>query len=150
MGTKISELTEVTTPDGADVLPIVSGGETKKVTVTNLLGGMLAEQSDGSVVNAGVLLRPADASQWFQLFGGDYSAAPGSQYIQIAIVPGSPTLLTIVGATAGGAYVELDIGSDGSVSFYGLPTSDPGVAGQVYSDGVPSAGVPQALKISGG
>jgi hypothetical protein len=36
---KISELTEVTSPAGSDVLPIVSGGDTKKVTVDNLLAG---------------------------------------------------------------------------------------------------------------
>jgi hypothetical protein len=32
----------------------------------------------------------------------------------------------------------------------GLPTSDPHSAGQVYSNGVPSAGVPRALMVSGG
>lgn len=32
----------------------------------------------------------------------------------------------------------------------GLPTSDPGIAGHFYSDGVPAPGVPRALKISGG
>jgi hypothetical protein len=33
---KISQLTEVTTPLNSDVLPIVSGGDTKKVQVSNL------------------------------------------------------------------------------------------------------------------
>lgn len=32
----------------------------------------------------------------------------------------------------------------------GLPTSDPLVAGALYSDGVPSAGVPKPLMVSGG
>lgn len=31
-----------------------------------------------------------------------------------------------------------------------LPTADPGIAGAIYSDGAPSAGVPKALMISGG
>jgi len=35
---KISSLPETTTPSSSDVLPIVSGGITKKVTVANLLG----------------------------------------------------------------------------------------------------------------
>lgn len=34
---KISQLTEVTTPSNSDVLPIVNSGETKKVTLQNLL-----------------------------------------------------------------------------------------------------------------
>ena len=33
---KISELTEVTSPIGSDVFPIVNGGETKKVQLTNV------------------------------------------------------------------------------------------------------------------
>lgn len=33
---KISQLTEVTSPVGADILPIVNAGETKKVSITNL------------------------------------------------------------------------------------------------------------------
>ena len=37
--TKISLLAEVTSPTASDVLPIVSGGETKKVTVANLIHG---------------------------------------------------------------------------------------------------------------
>lgn len=40
--TKISALSEVTTPDVSDVLPIVSGGETKKITVQNLTGVTLS------------------------------------------------------------------------------------------------------------
>jgi hypothetical protein len=38
------------------------------------------------------------------------------------------------------------------VEMLGLPTTDPGVghAGQLYSNGVPSAGVPKALMVSGG
>jgi hypothetical protein len=36
------------------------------------------------------------------------------------------------------------------VTVVGLPTADPTSAGQLYSDGVPSAGVPKALKVSGG
>lgn len=36
---KISQLTELTSPSGSDVLPIVNNSETKKITVTNLLSG---------------------------------------------------------------------------------------------------------------
>jgi hypothetical protein len=31
-----------------------------------------------------------------------------------------------------------------------IPTADPGVAGEIYTDGAPSAGVPKALMVSGG
>ena len=37
---KISELDELTSTNPADVLPIVSGSATKKITVANLLGGL--------------------------------------------------------------------------------------------------------------
>lgn len=36
---KISQLTELTSPSGSDILPIVNNSETKKITVTNLLSG---------------------------------------------------------------------------------------------------------------
>jgi hypothetical protein len=38
----------------------------------------------------------------------------------------------------------------GAVLLPNLPTSDPGVAGQLFSNGVPSAGTPKALMVSGG
>lgn len=121
--TKISELTEVTTPDGADVLPIVSGGETKKVTLLNLLlaGGLRAEIAG-------------------QLF---FSQAAGLEFAQVYI--------DNAGLTALYASQSISLEADtGVVRITNLPTSDPGVAGQIFSDGAPSAGVPQALKISGG
>jgi nitrogen fixation protein len=40
MDSKISNLTSVTALDGADVLPIVNGGSTKKVTVTKIKEGL--------------------------------------------------------------------------------------------------------------
>jgi len=36
---KISQLSELTSPSGSDVLPIVNNSETKKITLTNLLSG---------------------------------------------------------------------------------------------------------------
>lgn len=47
---KISALTEVTSPAGTDVLPIVSGGDTKKVTVDNLLAGVGGELLHATLV----------------------------------------------------------------------------------------------------
>lgn len=50
---KISSLPEVTTPSSSDVLPIVNGGATKKVTVQNLGGAISsAGASAYSTVNA--------------------------------------------------------------------------------------------------
>lgn len=46
--TKISAMTAVTTPATADVLPIVSSGETKKVTLANLLIAGLAAGVNGN------------------------------------------------------------------------------------------------------
>jgi hypothetical protein len=47
------------------------------------------------------------------------------------------------GSGSGGA-------SAGNILMSNLPTADPGIAGALYSNGVPSAGVPKALMISGG
>lgn len=49
-----------------------------------------------------------------------------------------------------GDTTYLSVDSTNGILMQQLPTSDPGVAGTLYSDGVPSAGVPKALMVSGG
>jgi len=52
---KISQLTEITNPNSNDVIPIVSGGETKKITVANLAvaGSSGTSGSNGSSGTSG-------------------------------------------------------------------------------------------------
>lgn len=59
---KISDLTAVTSPSGSDVLPIVSGGATKKVTVSNLLAGGNAMGSGTTSLDFGAFPGKSDAS----------------------------------------------------------------------------------------
>ena len=53
---KISQLTEITNPNSNDVIPIVSGGETKKITVANLAvsGSSGTSGSNGSSGTSGI------------------------------------------------------------------------------------------------
>jgi hypothetical protein len=80
--------------------------------------------------------------------GGSMTANPGVATTGgAAIVRGGASVGHVGGAiTATGATVS----ADGGLVVTGLPTSDPGVAGQLYSNGAPSAGVPKALMVSGG
>jgi len=49
----------------------------------------------------------------------------------------------------GDGVVLVDAEND-TISLSGLPTADPLIAGQLYTDGAPSAGVPKPLMVSGG
>jgi hypothetical protein len=51
--TKISALTEITTPDSTDVLPIVNGGQTKKVQIANIV-------TSSTVTAAGAVMTEVD------------------------------------------------------------------------------------------
>lgn len=71
---KISELTEVTSPNTSDYVPIVSGGETKKVTVANLTGGGGAKQPlDDTLTAVAGVTTAADKMIYFT--GVDTAAA---------------------------------------------------------------------------
>jgi hypothetical protein len=65
---------------------------------------------------------------------------------------GVPTsgVKAVRGATEASLIVSVSSGGVASFIAVGLPTADPGIAGQLYSDGAPSAGVPKALMVSGG
>ena len=54
---KISQLTEVTNPNPNDVIPIVNGSETKKITVANLAvaGSSGTSGSNGSSVQVVIM-----------------------------------------------------------------------------------------------
>lgn len=74
------------------------------------------------------------------------TAADGGQ----GLVDVGPTAVEVRwwGAVLGAPFrIILD---DTGLRILGIPTADPLVAGALYSNGVPSAGVPKALMVSGG
>lgn len=52
--------------------------------------------------------------------------------------------------TPGAGPALISLMADGNVFLVALPTSDPGVLGQLYSDGAPVADTPKPLMVSGG
>ena len=70
MSKKISELTETIEPTTNDVLPIVSGGETKKVTLSNIIsiikneGGLSGEETDPTVPAHVKNITEQDIANW--------------------------------------------------------------------------------------
>ena len=70
MSKKISELTETIEPTINDVLPIVSGGETKKVTLSNIIstikkeGGLSGEETDPTVPAHVKNITEQDIANW--------------------------------------------------------------------------------------
>jgi hypothetical protein len=115
------------------------------------IGGYSVVDVDGNVLvnvhidtNAGHGQYSADA----------FSAGNNSPDSQVTLNPDHAKLVH-TGAGPGYAITSVsveDIGTvvHGALNFDSLATSDPGIAGQVYSDGAPSAGVPKALMVSGG
>lgn len=74
----------------------------------------------------------------------DVNGVGGSVSINAGTSNGDCGNITITLRLSGGS------GDDSQLLIVNLPTADPLIAGALFSDGVPSAGTPQALKISGG
>lgn len=77
-----------------------------------------------------------------QSFMEAYSSDPG----------GYAESYLLAGRGAGEASIHCKVTAAGLVQHIvtGLPSADPGVAGQLFTVGAPSAGVPKALMVSGG
>jgi len=83
MGTKISALPEVTSPNSSDVLPIVSSGATKKVQMSNLSVGLTANKTvnftaadTAATIQAAIDAEPKNLNGYtltFQFADGSYS-----------------------------------------------------------------------------
>lgn len=126
-------------------------GSTGQGGVASVHGGLA-----GPGLNGGGVLIGAGA--------GDDGDGGGGATVQLAGGPSSGVggAINISGGNAnfGGGHAGGNVsitggagdgaGPRGSILITGLPTSDPGVANALYTDGVPSAGVPKALMVSGG
>lgn len=78
---------------------------------------------------------------------------PGAVNFERGILQWNSGDIIEIGAEAGGTGTLRKVRHLGAGHIFplaNLPTSDPGVAGQLFTSGAPSAGVPKALMISGG
>jgi hypothetical protein len=131
--------------DPTDYMPLLTLGESaidKQVFTIDSSGDSDFSLRDGNTSTKwtdktdggfGQVAKIGQSSSFFGPASGSLSVAYGSG-------------VTI--ANLGNAYFQVLF--SGAVLLPNLPTSDPGVAGQLFSDGVPSAGTPQVLKVSGG
>jgi hypothetical protein len=78
---------------------------------------------------------------------------PGAVNFERGVLQWNTGDILEIGAEAGGTGTLRKVRHLGAGHIFplaNLPTSDPGVAGQLFTSGAPSAGVPKALMISGG
>jgi hypothetical protein len=104
---KISQLTEITNPNSNDVIPIVSGGETKKITVANLAVAGSSGTSGTSGINGTSGTSGVDGT----------SGTSGLGFVWRGIWQSSPT--TYVGGQDivyydGGSFIKIGDGNSGS------------------------------------
>ncbi len=139
---KISELPDVVTPAGTDILPVVQGGVTKKESVTQVLvGGGAALGIGSSSLGAPVVFGDGNGKQLAQkdlgegefivgLGGADYSSGSlvGGTGIDVQFNSsnGEYTLSSEFATTPGNIYYATETGNNvtGNGSIY-LPYADP-------------------------
>jgi hypothetical protein len=117
------------------------------------LGGIPTLHADehGVTVNLdglseGLVIVNRDGSSLFGLSSaGEFSITPpaGASGNPITVRNEANDYLLIVGQTYISMYAAV-------ITMPNLPTSDPGSPGQLFTNGVPSAGTPKALMVSGG
>lgn len=102
---KISALTSASTPlAGTEVLPIVQGGSTVKVTVENLTAGRAVSGTSLTASTGGVIIGTAGQGINFAANGGDVL----TQYDEGTWTPNQGAGLTVVGAfTSSGTYTRV-------------------------------------------
>lgn len=143
-----------------------TGGDGTSVTgVTALnLAGSVTDQGGGAAgLGTFTWLQPVDPTQAptnatptdGQTWCDTSHAADGYFVVQVWLDAASGwTSVVAVESTALVSSVDLNtlrvvVNNDGRV-IVAVPTADPSVAGALYTNGVPSAGVPRALMVSGG
>lgn len=138
----------------------------------NIVAGTDSDGGDGGPISIASGAAPDGASGDIDIrAGGQFQSASGGSISIVAgtgqagsggnvVINAGPKITSgsygyvFVGGGDGNNSLELNTAgvflTGATINFAGLPTSDPGVAGQLYSDGAPSAGVPKALMVSGG
>jgi len=116
---KISELVELITPSSSDLLPIVSGAETKKITVGNLIGDKYVRTTRFAIIGSGTsgtITIPANSEVVLDDFGGTVDAVVS----QVA-----SSLPTTIPAKTGLAIVATTFNGSGAWSLSSTPDSYP-------------------------
>lgn len=154
---KISNLTLVTTLDGADVLPIVNGGSTKKVTVTKIQEGLATttyvDTQDAlkvdKVAGKGLSTEDYTTTEKSKLAGiasgaevnvnADWNAVSGdAQILNKPTIPSTSTLVPYTGATANVDLGEFELKA-GQITLDTTPTGTPAVATTRWNDSLGSS-----------
>lgn len=116
---KISELNELVTPSASDLLPIVSGAETKKITVGNLIGDKYVRSTRFQIISSGTsgtVTLPANSTVVLDDFGGTVDAVVSQ------VASGYPTTIP---AKTGDIIVATTFNSSGNWSLSSTPDSYP-------------------------
>jgi hypothetical protein len=116
---KISELVELTTPSSSDLLPIVSGAETKKITVGNLIGDKYVRTTRFAIISSGTsgtITLPANSQVVLDDFGGTVDAVVST------VTGGFPTTIP---AKTGTTVVATTFTSLGAWSLSSTPSAYP-------------------------
>jgi hypothetical protein len=118
---KISELTEYLTPTSNDLIPIVdvTGSETKKITIGNLIGDKYVRTTRFAIIGSGTsgtITIPTNSEVVLDDFGGTVDAVVS----QVA-----SSLPTTIPAKTGAAIVATTFNSIGAWSLSGTPDSYP-------------------------
>ncbi len=113
---KISQLTELTSPSGSDVLPIVNNSETKKITLTNLLSGSNIQPYFHATETGSVQNYQVGNSVWL----GD---------------SGETNRLIMKGVNdSGSAYIKFGYGSDHPHPYIGHDTNEDANVFAIFAD----------------
>lgn len=124
----------------------VEGGDGAAAQLSALGHGATGSTIAGSAVSDGG--GPANAGHSATVTGvGDATVSHGAN-----ADTGSAVIDFVASRFPSDAVLRLRIDDTGVVHFLtmGIPTADPAIAGELYTDGAPSAGVPKALMVSGG
>ena len=117
---KISELTELVTPSSTDIVPIVSAGETKKITVGNLIGDKYVRTTRFAIISSGTsgsVTLPSNSEVVLDDFGGTVDAVVSQ------VSGGLPTLISA--KSSSGTVIATSFDSSGNWAFTGTPSAYP-------------------------
>jgi hypothetical protein len=140
-----AHIDDATAAHAASAIAFTPAGSIAATTVQAAIEEVATEAGGATPTLAAVLEAGSDAGNFAITGLTNMTTSPGA-----SVAWGSPD--SPVTFYSNGAYMQL-VGtgpSSGYIVLGRVPTSDPEVAGAVYSDGAPSAGVPKPLMISGG
>lgn len=133
---KISQLTELTNPNSNDVIPIVSGGETKKITVSNLAvaGSSGTSGSGGSSGTSGI--NGTSGSSGTSGVNGSSGTSGVVSYTGLITTGSVDTTQSITGSLKvnGTTTFETVGGDEGGEFQFGVPATNTTLQNRVTTD----------------